>query len=168
MLWKKNPEKSEDYSAKVSLPLNNGETVEWDLKHQPVMQMLSEDSVKMYETLAAHKAQNADHVEYYAFDLENSLLEAGAPPERLALTMHEAWDLSVALLEEVETRKAGEKGKNFIILVNNSATLLAPEGTPPFDDPEKDQKEMNRAKLEANLAKLSQDIQGNGINFLFV
>ena len=65
--------------------------------------------------------------EVFAFDIPNSLHVFSLPVERLALNTDEAWDLSVALVEELSARKEGQAGKPFVVLVNDQRNLVTNE-----------------------------------------
>lgn len=109
--------------------------------------------------LAEVVAYANDKGEMYAFDLPKDLLSMNIPAERLALDLNEAWDLSVALMEEITARKNGAEAKPFVILVNEPATLLNVE-TP--ENP------VRYAELRSNLQVISVEGPQHDIEILSV
>lgn len=97
--------------------------------------------------------------EMYAFDLPNDLHRLNVPEARLALNLNEAWDLSVALMEEITARKNGAEEKPFVILVNDPSTLLN------MENPENP---VRYAEMRANLETISVEGPQLGIEILSV
>jgi hypothetical protein len=125
----KSPEATEN-SANV--PLNTGsEQMIWNLEEVP-RTTFHGDIVEAYKSIEAHVAKHSEELDYYAFDLNHKLVKEDEEVSRLALTEHEAWDLSVALVQEMAARKdSEEKFKKIIVVVNDTLDLL--QNTNPED-----------------------------------
>lgn len=142
MMWKRNRNEAavepaevkspETTDNSVNVPLTTGseETI-WNLEEVP-RTTFHGDIVEAYNSIEAHVAKHSEELDYYAFDLNHTLVKEGEPVNRLALTEHEAWDLSVALVQEMAARKGSEeKSKKIIVVVNDTLDLL--QNTNPED-----------------------------------
>lgn len=135
MMWKRNrkessveatevtKEETPDNSANVPLPTGTEQTI-WNLDENPVV-VFNGETAEAYASIEAHVAKHTDLLDFFVFDLKHGLLKEGNE-NRLALTESEAWDLSVALVQELEARKedSEDKFKKIIVVVNNTSDLL--------------------------------------------
>lgn len=97
---------------------------QWKLHEEPSKHYETENRLAVAKRVITHAANNADTFEYYAIDLANELEALGAEPSHIAFNINEAWDLSVAILQESKRRENGETGKDFIIILNDSMAFL--------------------------------------------
>lgn len=141
MMWKKNrkevpaeveqveteqatqTEETDTETLNTIVLTSDPETV-WNLE-EAAHGTFSGNVAEAYSNVEAHAAKFSEELNYYAFDLNHELVKEGEPVNRLALTEHEAWDLSVALVQEMAARKdSEEEPKKIIVVVNDTLELL--------------------------------------------
>lgn len=91
-----------------------------------------DEATAFYLTVVETAANNPEQIEWFGFDLQNTMFggKSEAHASRLALNLHEAWDLSLALEQEVIERQQGKEGKLIIVLIERGdflADVLADE-----------------------------------------
>lgn len=144
MMWKRNrkedvaeatevaTEETTDNSVNVPLPSGTEQTI-WKLDETPVV-VFNGEVTEAYASIEAHVAKHTDVLDFFVIDLKHELLKEGENENRLALTESEAWDLSVALVQEMAARKDSEdKFKKLIVVVNDTADLLHNEDPENID-----------------------------------
>lgn len=97
-----------------------GET-EWDLQKVTTLTVEGNKSEALTAALN-HVEKNDDTLRFFAFDLLDTLSDVEGNVR--ALNEHEAWDLSVALVEEISDRKEGKGGQRFVVAVLDHAALM--------------------------------------------
>lgn len=162
MMWKKTrkevpaeveqvTEKENTGSLIIALTSESEPTV-WNLETEPRNEFTG-NIVEAYGNIANHVEKFSDELDYYAFDLNHELVKEGEPVNRLALTEHEAWDLSVALVQEMAVRKdSAEKSKKIVAVINDSLELLNKE-------------ESDDADLYTQFRSNMRTIQAEGANY---
>lgn len=134
MMWKRTrnevpaetEQTNETTDNSLNVPLSSQpEQIIWNLEVSP-RTTFQGDIVEAYNNIEAHVAKHSEELDFYAFDLNHKLVkDEGENVNRLALTEHEAWDLSVALVQEIAARKdSEEKSKKIIVVVNDTLQLL--------------------------------------------
>jgi hypothetical protein len=131
MMWKRNRnevrsevEQVTETTDSLTIPLTSGdEPTVWNLETEPRAEFLG-NIVEAYGNIANHAAKHSEELDYYAFDLNHELVKEDEPVSRLALTEHEAWDLSVALVQEMAARKDSEEKFKKIVVVINGLEIL--------------------------------------------
>jgi hypothetical protein len=114
--------------------MNGDKPVIWNLKEEPQKTISTQENSEefrnqahyvIHRNLADHVAAHPQELDYFVFDLKHDFLVDGAPVAHLALDEKEAWDLSVALVHEMATRKdINDPHKNIIVVINDAQSLL--------------------------------------------
>lgn len=140
MMWKRNRNEVRAEVEQVTETENTGslnialtsdaEPKVWNLEAEPRAEFTG-NIVEAYGNIETHAEKFSDELDYYAFDLNHELVKEGEAVNRLALTEYEAWDLSVALVQEMAARKdSEEESKKIVVVINDCMELLnneAPE-----------------------------------------
>lgn len=83
-----------------------------------------------FTVIANHVEKNLDSVAYYGFDLNGTMFpdRTDSQTKKLALNLHEAWDLSEALSSEIKERVMTEQpGTKIAVLIKDGHKLFTLE-----------------------------------------
>jgi hypothetical protein len=114
--------------GKIGLEIIGDTDITWDItKKGPTLLVRPADSdpANINWCLVKYAERNSDTLDYFTIDLADTLSEhrTEAQTKHIALTLDEAWDLSVALATEIHDRKLGKDGKIILVLVNEGHKL---------------------------------------------
>lgn len=130
----------------ISLGRHSTEHPVWDIDNEPILDLgAGLDEIGVLSEVLDHSDRNSDEFEHYLFDIEKDLGENHRDKAKIAQTIEEAWDLSLALNQEIASRKAGKPGKKFLILALNFDALIE---LPDYVQPNEKEKEKHTQMVE--------------------